>query len=240
MRRAHEIRRARGFTLVELLVAIVILASISLLLYSAFSGMKRSREGLERVDDRYREGRLALTRISRELQSAYMSLHAPILAALLVEKTAFIGTTGTPADRLDFDSFANRRVDRNSHVSDQCELSYYGATDPDNSNITDLVRRVSTTLDLDPKKGGHVEVLATDIDLFKLQYLDPVTNTWLDTWDTTQAVTGQPARLPVQVKIVLVLNGGAREGYDRSQGTIRLVTKVDLPIENALNFAMMQ
>jgi general secretion pathway protein J len=233
-------RVAHGFTLVELLVAIVILASISLLIYSAFASMKRSREGVERVQDRYREGRLALTRMTRELQSAYISLHAPILASLMVQKTAFIATTGTPADRLDFDSFSNRRVDRNSHISDQCELSYFGSSDPDRSGVTDLVRRVSTTLDLDPKKGGRIEVLATDIDLFKLQYLDPVTNTWLDTWDTTQGVTGQPARLPVQVKIVLVLNGGSRAGYDRGQDTIRLVTKVDLPIENALNFALMQ
>ncbi len=231
---------ARGFTLVELLVAIVILAAISLLIYNAFASMKRSREGVERVQDRYREGRLALTRMTRELQSAYISLQAPILASLMVQKTAFIATTGTPADRLDFDSFSNRRIDRNSHVSDQCELSYFGSSDPDHSGVTDLVRRVSTTLDMDPKKGGRVEVLATDIDLFKLQYLDPVTNTWLDTWDTTQGVTGQPARLPVQVKIVLVLNGGNRQGYDRGQGTIRLVTKVDLPIENGLNFAMAQ
>jgi general secretion pathway protein J len=238
--RSHRARVQRGFTLVELLVAIAILASISVLIYSAFSSMKRSREGVERLQDRYREGRLALTRMTRELQSAYISLHAPILASLMVQKTAFIGTTGTPADRVDFDSFSNRRIDRNSHISDQCELSYFGSADPDNSGVTDLVRRVSTTLDMDPKKGGRVEVLATDIDLFKLQYLDPMTNTWLDTWDTTQAGTGQPARLPVQVKIVLVLNGGSRQGYDRGQGTIRLVTKVDLPIENALNFAVMQ
>ena len=235
-----RISATRGFTLVELLVAIVILAAISLLIYNAFASMKRSREGVERVQDRYREGRLALTRMTRELQSAYISLHAPILASLMIQKTAFIATTGTPADRLDFDSFSNRRIDRNSHVSDQCELSYYGSPNPELSGVTDLVRRVSTTLDMDPKKGGRVEVLATDIDLFKLQYLDPVTNSWLDTWDTTQSATGQPARLPVQVKIVLVLNGGNRQGYDRGQGTIRLVTKVDLPIENALNFAMMQ
>jgi general secretion pathway protein J len=239
-RRAKIAPRTRGFTLVELLVAVVILASISLLIYNAFASMKRSREGVERVQDRYREGRLALTRMTRELQSAYISLQAPILASLMVQKTAFIATSGTPADRLDFDSFSNRRIDRNSHVSDQCELSYFGSSDPAHSGVTDLVRRVSTTLDMDPKKGGHVEVLATDIDLFKLQYLDPVTNTWLDTWDTTQGVTGQPARLPVQVKIVLVLNGGNRQGYDRGQGTIRLVTKVDLAIENGLNFAMMQ
>jgi general secretion pathway protein J len=236
---AHR-ARSRGFTLVELLVAIVILSLISVLIYSAFSSMKRSREGLERVEDRYREGRLAMARMTRELQSAFISLHAPINTALLVEKTAFVGTSGTPADRIDFDSFANRRVDRNSHISDQCELSYFGSPNPDESSVTDLARRVSTTLDLEPKKGGRVEVLATDIDLFDLQYLDPLTGTWLDTWDTTQGVTGQPARLPVQVRIVLVLNGGARQGYARGQGTIRLITKVSLPIENGLNFAVMQ
>ncbi|MEO7036535.1 MAG: prepilin-type N-terminal cleavage/methylation domain-containing protein [Polyangiaceae bacterium] len=233
-------RSARGFTLVELLVAIVVLSLISVLIYSAFSSMKRSREGIQRVEDRYREGRLAMARMVREIQSAFISLHQPINTSLLVEKTAFIGTTGMPADRLDFDSFSNRRIDRNSHVSDQCELSYFGSSNPDESGVTDLARRVSTTLDLDPRKGGRVDVLATDIDLFDLQYLDPLTGAWVDTWDTTQSLTGQPARLPVQVRIVLVLNGGSREGAGRSQQSIRLVTKVSPPIQNALSFAIMQ
>jgi general secretion pathway protein J len=237
---ARAVRAARGFTLVELLVAIVVLSLISVLIYNAFASMKRSREGIERVDDRYREGRLAMTRMVRELQSAYISLHAPINTSLLVQRTAFIASTGTPADRLDFNSFSNRRIDKNSHVSDQCELSYFGSANPEISGVTDLARRISTTLDLEPKKGGRVEVLATDIDLFDLQYLDPVTGNWVETWDTTQSVTGQPARLPVQVRIVLVLNGGSRQGYQRGQGRIRLVTKVALPIDNGLNFAVMQ
>ena len=231
---------ARGFTLVELLVAIVIMSLISVLIYNAFSSMKRSREGIERVDDRYREGRLAMARMTRELQSAFISFHAPINSALLVERTAFIGSTGTPADRLDFDSFSNRRLDRNSHVSDQCELSYFGSANPELPGVTDLARRYSTTLDLDPKAGGRVEVLATDIDLFDLQYLDPMSGNWVDTWDTTQSITGQPARLPLQVRIALVLNGGTRQGAERGQRSIRLVTKVELPIESGLNFAVMQ
>jgi len=236
----RRLLRARGFTLVELLVAIVVLSLISVLIYNAFASMKRSREGIERVDDRYREGRLAMTRMIRELQSAYVSLHAPLNTSLLIQRTAFIGTTGTPADRLDFNSFSNRRMDKNSHVSDQCELSYFGSPNPDLSGVTDLARRFSTSLDLDPKKGGRVEVLATDIDLFDLQYLDPLTGNWVDTWDTTQTLTGQPARLPVQVRILLVLNGGSRQGYERGQGTIRLLSKIPLPIDNALNFAVMQ
>ncbi|HET7542533.1 MAG TPA: prepilin-type N-terminal cleavage/methylation domain-containing protein, partial [Polyangiaceae bacterium] len=179
----------RAFTLVELLVAISVLSLISVLIYSAFASMKRSREGISRIDDRYREGRLAMTRMVRELQSAYISLHVPINSSLLVQKTAFIATTGTPADRLDFNSFSNRRLDKNSHTSDQCELSYFGSPNPDVSGVTDLARRISTLLDLEPKKGGRVEVLATDIDLLDLQYLDPLTGNWVETWDTTSTVT---------------------------------------------------
>lgn len=229
-------RRSRGFTLIEVLISIAILAAITSLLFGAFSALKRSKDGLSRVQDRQREGRLAMARITRELQSAYLSAHIPLNQALLVQKTIFKSERGTPADRLDFTAFANRRLDRDSHVSDQCELSYFGSSNPDGSGTTDLVRRVDTELDLEPTKGGKVEVLATDIDLFDLQYLDATTGQWQENWDTTQS-TGQPDRLPLQVRVILVLNGGARSGSDRSRGTIRLVTKVGLNMLQPLTFA---
>jgi general secretion pathway protein J len=229
-------RRSRGFTLIEVLISIAILAAITSLLFGAFSALKRSKDGLSRVQDRQREGRLAMARITRELQSAYLSAHIPLNQALLVQKTIFKSERGTPADRLDFTAFANRRLDRDSHVSDQCELSYFGSPNPDGSGTTDLVRRVDTELDLEPTAGGKVEVLATDIDLFDLQYLDATTGQWQENWDTTQS-TGQPDRLPLQVRVILVLNGGARSGADRSRGRIRLVTKVGLNMLQPLTFA---
>jgi general secretion pathway protein J len=225
-----------GFTLVEVLVAVAILASIAALIYGAFAGLKRSKEGLERVGDRYREGRLALAQISRDLQSAYLSLHAPIDQSIMVQKTAFIGARGTPADRIDFNSFSYRRLDRDSHESDQAEISYFGSVNPEQRSVTDLARRVNPRLDLYPEKGGRVDVVATDIDLFDVAYLDPLTGQWSESWASDQGA-GQLNRLPLQVRIVLVLNGGARSAADRAQKTIRLETKVPIHIQRPLTFA---
>jgi general secretion pathway protein J len=236
MSKRRSRRRWLGFTLIEVIISIAILAAITSLLFGAFSALKRSKDGLSRVQDRQREARLAMARITRELQSAYLSAHMPLNQALLVQKTIFKSERGTPADRLDFTAFANKRLDKNAHVSDQCELSYFGSPNPDGSGTTDLVRRIDTELDLEPDKGGKVEVLATDIDLFDLQYLDAQSGEWLESWDTTQT-TGQPDRLPLQVRVILVLNGGRRSSAERSRGTIRLVTKVGLNMLQPLTFA---
>jgi general secretion pathway protein J len=227
----------RGFTLIELLIATGVLAAICMLIYTAFAGMRSSKEGVERIDDRIHEGREALRRFTQELSSAYISMHRPLDPTLVVVKTAFIGTRGTPADRLDFNSFSNRRFDKNSHESDQCELSYFGLADRKQSGVTDLVRRISPRLDIKPERGGRVEVLATDIDLFKLRFLDPLTGSWADTWDSTDTVT-HTNQLPIYVHVKLVLNGGRRSFVGRGQGTLTFETKIPIQMYQPLSFAI--
>src|SRR5690606_11216485 len=122
-------------------------------------------------------------------------------------------------------SFAHRRLDRDVHESDQVEISYFGSPDPEQGGVVDLARRSSVILDLEPTTGGRVEVLATDIDLFDLQFLDPLTGMWEDTWDSTSTIA-QANRLPLQVRITLVLNGGRRSSAGAGQDTIHLTTKL--------------
>jgi len=227
----------RAFTLIELLIAVGVLAAICMLLYGAFAGLRSSKEGVGRMDDRYHEGREALRRISRELAGAYVSMHRPIDTTLAVVLTAFVGTRGTPADRLDFNSFSHERFDKNVHESDQCELSYFGSSDPKQMGVTDLIRRVNPRLDQKPDKGGRFDVLATDIDLFKLKYLDPLTGMWAETWDSTDMLT-RKGQLPVYVHVTLVLNGGRRSSMGRSQGTLRFEGKVPIPMHTPLSFAI--
>lgn len=228
-------RTRRGMTLIELLVAMTILAFVGILVFGAVDGMRRSRDGVERVATRYREGRLAMARMSREIQSAYLSAHAPIDESLRVVDTAFIAEPGTPASRLDFNSFANRRLMTDSRQSDQIEIAYFSSENSE-TNQTDLVRRVAAP-DEEPGEGGKIEVLATDIDLFELEYLDPLTGRWREEWDST-SVVGEKGRLPLQVKITLVLNGASRARDGGSRGKVRLVSKVTIHIQDTLNFAL--
>ena len=228
---ARERTRPRGLVLLEVLVAIGILAMVSTLIYGAFDGMSRGKKNLGRLNDRYHEGRGALSRISRELASAFVSGHQTLTPQQATRVTAFVATNGSPADRLDFASFSHRRLVRNSHESDQAEIGYFGSPDPEVSGKIDLARREQVVIDLDPKKGGEVNVLAEDIDLFDLKFLDPLTGLWQETWDSTQAI-GQPNRLPLAVQVTLVLNGGA------SGKPIRMQTKVQVPMQAPLTFAV--
>jgi hypothetical protein len=178
-----------------------------------------------------------MSRMTREFGGAYLSEHVPINTSLRVVKTIFKGERGTPASRVDFNSFANRRLQTDSRESDQMEVAYFGSEDPEERGKYDLARRVATMVDEKPQEGGRVDVLATNIDLFMLEYLDPLTGKWREDWDSSSAL-GQKGRIPLQVKIVLVLNEGSRSRSDSSRGKLRLVTKISLPIQDNLLFAI--
>jgi general secretion pathway protein J len=226
-RRAHS----RGLTLLEVLVSIGILALIATLIYGAFDGMARSRAGLMRLDERYQQGRSSLARMSRELESAFLTMHQPAQQSQQVRITAFVGKNQGKNDRVDFTSFSHRRLGRDLHESDQNELSYFVAVDPDHRDKYDLVRREQKEIDLVPGKGGVINVICEDVSELELSYLDPLTGEWTETWDSTQAA-GQFQRLPLQIKIRLVLRGGIGDL------PIKLETRVPIAMQSAITFGV--
>ncbi|MFO0739375.1 MAG: type II secretion system protein GspJ [Labilithrix sp.] len=227
--------RARGMTLLEIMVAMGVMAMISLLIYGAFDSMSRGRRGEALRADRARQGRDAIERIAHELQSAFLSLHTPSSPALITRQTAFIAQSRSNFDRLDFASFAHRRVKAEAHESDQAEIGYYVVKDPDKDDKMDLVRREESPIDvsgiLDPKRGGVINVLAEDVDHFDLRYFDPVSQTWTETWDSTQ-VSAQLNRLPLEVRIELEMKPV------KNTPAFKYVTKVFIPIQQPLQFGI--
>ncbi|HSO00860.1 MAG TPA: type II secretion system protein GspJ [Candidatus Nanopelagicales bacterium] len=230
-RRLHRRhRRGAGLTLVEVLVAVAILAMIGTIIFAVFDGMSKTRRGIGQMSERYHQGRQAVSRIARELQSAFISRHMPVLNQnLLVRRTAFVGEDSSPADRVDFTAFAHRRLLSDAHESDQAEIGYFASRDPEQSGKLDLVRRESKVIDLEPAKGGIVNVLAEDIESFNVQYFDPILGDWVDSWDSTQPA-GQIDRLPMQAWITLVLKGVNGE-------PLKFETKVPLAMQVPLGWA---
>ncbi|HEY1959655.1 MAG TPA: type II secretion system protein GspJ [Polyangiaceae bacterium] len=223
----------RGLTLVEVLVALAVLAMIGVLLYGTFDSLNHQRKAEALRGDRARQGRQALVRMTREIQTAFLSMHNPANVALQTRVVAFIGQNSQPYDRLDFQGFSHRRIVANSHESDQAEIGYFASADPDVEGKMDLVRREQTPADMDPKKGGVVDVLCEDIDSFDIHYFDPQTSQWVETWDTTQAL-GQQNRLPMEVKISLVLKH-VPVGVDATY-----MTKFMIPMQQPLSFGIPQ
>jgi general secretion pathway protein J len=218
-------------TLLEIIVSMAILAMLAVLIYGAFDSMSRGKKGEAMRSDRARQGREGILRITRDLSSAFLSMHNPVTTALITRGTAFVGTSGGTFDRVDFSAFAHRRVNRDSHESDECEVGYFVVSDPDVEGKMDLVRREQTPIDIDPRKGGVVNVVAEDVEEFDLKYLEPLTSQWLDTWDTTQ-VSGQPNRLPLEISIRLVMKGVPGEP------STTYATKMMMPMLQPLTFGI--
>ena len=232
MHRSETRRRSRGFTLLEVMVAITIVSMIALLMYGAFNIISKGKQFEQLSNDRSRQGRDAIDRVVRELQTAFLSLHNPQNVALITRTTAFIGTSGGNFDRVDFAAFAHRRFEKDAKESDMCELGFFALRDPENANKMDLVRREQTPLDMDPKRGGVVNVIAENVDMFDLKYLDPMTALWTDTWDSTLQ-SGQFGRIPLEVRVELVLRGIPPSGRPYS-----FRTKMMLPLQQPLSFGI--
>jgi general secretion pathway protein J len=218
-------------TLIEVVVAIAILAMVAVLIHGVIDSLTRGRKAEAMRAERVHEAREALQRIVHDLSAAYLSMHVPPVTALLTGKTAFVGRSSATYDRIDFAAFAHRRTTRDAHESDQAEVGYYVTTNPDDPQKMDLVRREQTPIDLEPLKGGVSNVVAEDVAEFHIKYLDPQTTRWLDSWDSSQ-VSGQPNRLPLEVDIRLVMKGvGDGPPYEYA-------TKLFIPIQQPLAFAI--
>jgi general secretion pathway protein J len=221
--------RNEGMTLIEVMLAISILGMISVMVWGGFAQTARNRARIEADLDRHHVVHAALERMAREISMAYVSSQLNASPSLQVVRTAFVGTDRGDEDRLDFTSFSHERRFRNSHESDQNEISYFIARDPEERSSRVLVRREQHRIDDDPTRGGATQILVHDVEGLEIEYFDPTTSLWTRSWNTQQAA-GQPNRLPAQVKIAITI-----PDWRRRRGTLRFGTRTSIALQYGLN-----
>lgn len=221
-----------GMTLVEIMVAMTIIAIVSTLLYNSFSQTARIKSRIESQLEREHEIRSGIERMAQEMATSYISAQRNINEALRTMLTGFIAKEEGSNSKVYFSSFSHRRLYRNAHESDQNELGYFVARDPEDSSKEVLARREQRRVDDDLEKGGQTQILISNVTGFEVSFFDPLTKEWSGTWDTTQSM-GQPNRLPLQAKINVTVPNLSGSGPDQTFGT-----RTFFPNTYALNFTL--
>ena len=190
-----------GFTLLEVVVALAILSLMGLITFSTIATTLNARDYLEEDDAQNQSARIALGRIRRDLELAWLT---PNVQAVNSYRTLFVAQDESP-DRLWFATLSHQRLYRDSRECDQSEVTLWTEDDPNTDGAYVLLRREAPRIDHEPELGGAPLPLAYGVKRFEVSFLDPTNNEWRDDWDTTGTET--PNRLPRAARVILELLG---------------------------------
>ena len=191
-------RGRRGLTLIEVMVAIVILLVMSAIVAESLRNSIQFHNLLSDRDGTVRAARVVLSRLKRDIQLAYLTPNRTVPDRF---QTVFVGLDEEP-DKLFFASLNHQRLYINSREADQTEITVWAESSRDGPGYT-LYHRESPRIDQEPDEDGVVWPLAYNVRSFRLRYLNQQDQEWKDEWDTRSADT--PYRLPRAVEIGLVL-----------------------------------
>lgn len=215
----------RGFSLMEVMIAVAITALMGAMVSMAFQTGFHAKEVVEEEADRYRMLRAAMNRMAREIGSAYVSdrYDAQRYRDQSDRPTNFVGES----DRLLFTTFAHQRLYTDAKESDQAVVEYtvQTSTQKGASGRMDLMRRENANLEGRMDRGGTTDVLFEGVKKLELAYWDSQRKEWEDEWDTRR--TEQKSLLPTRVRITLTaLDETGKEVRYTTQTRVMLNTEL--------------
>jgi general secretion pathway protein J len=196
-------RASAGFTMIELMLAMAIFAFITTIMWGSFSQTASTKKTIQSEQDRAHTVRVALTRMARELEMAYLSDNEN--TAITNRRTFFVASARADVDEVTFSSFAHQRLRAGAAEGDSALISYYGAPDPDDRRVLNLMRRETRRLQAEDPSSllGEAYILCPDVARVKFAYYDHRKKEWQTDWSTLDA-SGTPY-LPAHIRITLTV-----------------------------------
>jgi general secretion pathway protein J len=198
--------RFSGFSLIELLVALAVFATMAALAYGGLDSVARTRAELGRQQAAFRDLMRGVGLIERDLRQA---IARPVRGNYGESLPALIGSSG----HIEFTrtGFANPLAEPRSNL----ERVLYELDD------SALKRGNYPVLDRAPGTTPHLTSLRGGVDTFRLRYLD-AGNHWSDSWPPPEAAAAAPDLL-VQLPRAVEFRIGTSD-YGEITGTVELVS----------------
>ena len=217
-----------GMTLIEVMIAIAILVVMMTLAWKTIANTSESKKLFERYEERNHELRMALGRIVRDFEAAYLSSNEDQNA--VNRRTMFIAKTSFKLPDVRFSTLGHRVLWADANESEQTVIQYLPHDDPNHSGVVDWIRREQRrpSNQLPSEEPADYDVLVHDIASAKLEYWNWKNSEWQTTWDTTQS-DGQKGYLPSRVRITIVTKGPDDKDY-------KVVTEARIWMQEVLNF----
>lgn len=156
----------KGFTLLEVLLAIFIGSIVLTVLYSSFFQIIKAKDVVESELDLYNEARVVFSKMTEDFESAYAS--GKVFDSSLAGAPPFFnGSKDGENSRVNFTSLS-RQPALNSTDSDQAEISYYLEPVPE-STLYYLVREENPRIGAGA--GGIKYPISESLVGFNLRYL---------------------------------------------------------------------
>ncbi|HEU0032925.1 MAG TPA: type II secretion system protein GspJ [Kofleriaceae bacterium] len=221
-------RPQAGLTLMEVLIATAILATMMMLTWRTVSGTSQTRRTFEASEERNHELRMALDQVVRDFEAAYLSKNEDQSASH--PRTMMIARPTSKAPEIRFSTMGHRVLWADANESEQTVVSYLTRTNPENKSAVDWIRREQRRPSYEPPENEPAEydVLVHDIQTVKIEFWNWKNFEWQDTWDTTQA-DGQKNWLPSRVRITITVKGPGDKDY-------KVTSQARILLQEPLNF----
>ncbi|BBH52568.1 PulJ/GspJ family protein [Fluviispira sanaruensis] len=194
------LKNQHGFSLLEIILALSILAALSVMTINILTTQLSTREKVTDYNTQKHSINMAMKKIYDDLQSAYIS-DQKSLTSLNLGARQIVPQLYFRNNNLVFSTSNFKSYIANSTQSNLAFVRYYIRPDPQNSNKNQLIRAVDTDMSesIERDDVGLKEVLDPDIKEFRVLFWNG--NEYRQEWDTTANDTQN--KLPKLVKIHL-------------------------------------
>lgn len=198
-------RSRRAFTLIEVLMAVAILAVAAVLVLGSMQGSVRMQDSSRKISDANLAAVTTMRRMVSELNMAfYVSSVSEDVAQNrdIRYRTIFDGKR----EEITFTTMAYQQRFSDEAGGDQAAITYRieRRRNRKGENRSVLIRREEAPIDDRPERGGRITVVLENVKRIRFEYWDPDReigdDAWVNQWDVSKQ---QDERLPSRVRIQL-------------------------------------